>query len=326
MKLFAAGRTGVPISADGLVVQLIWEGVLLVIAAVLVVVALASAHGAHLTAIFDPVAYTGLVAAGLAFSLRTGTPNLAVGSIAAATGVLGAHLVSADGWSLWAAMAVAVLLATVTGLIAGLLVAALSVPAWAMSLAVAVLAQALASGISNGQPIPLRTGGSYPLTLWLIVLAVISLGGGALWLLPAVRTTLSATRNAGEPGQWAGLPAGLGAVVGLTGSSLLAGLGGVALATFLEVADPNAGGINLTLTALAAVLIGGVSVFGRRAGVAGTVLGVIIVESGIFILIVHDFSAFWVLALIGVLIVLGLGVSRALESITDATSGRRGAG
>ena len=61
-----------------------------------------------------------------------------------------------------------------------------------------------------------------------------------------------------------GLPAGLGAVVGLTGSSLLAGLGGVALTAYDGAANPTADGVGLTVTALAAVLIGGVSVFGRR--------------------------------------------------------------
>jgi hypothetical protein len=96
----------------------------------------------------------------------------------------------------------------------------------------------------------------------------------AAWLVPGVRTTLSATRNAREPGRWAGLPAGLGALAGLTGSSLLAGAGGVSMAIYLGAGDPSSGGINLTLTSLAAVLVGGVSVFGRRAGVLGTVLGV----------------------------------------------------
>ncbi len=133
-KLMTGGPAGAggTISADGLVVHLIWEGVLLVIAAVVTVAALASTRGATLTSVFDQVGYVGLVATGLAFSLRTGTPNLAVGSIATATGVLGAHLCTVDGWPLWGAMAMAVAGATVTGLIAGLLVAALSVPAWAI--------------------------------------------------------------------------------------------------------------------------------------------------------------------------------------------------
>jgi ribose/xylose/arabinose/galactoside ABC-type transport system permease subunit len=107
-------------------------------------------------------------------------------------------------------------------------------------------------------------------------------------------------------------------VVGLTGSSLLAAVGGVALTTFEGAADPITNGVGLTVTALAAVLIGGVSVFGRRAGVAGTMLGVVIVQSIAFWLTAEALSLNWYYVPIGGLVVLGLGVSRALESITDA--------
>jgi ribose/xylose/arabinose/galactoside ABC-type transport system permease subunit len=314
-----------PTPQDRVAVHLIWEGILLVLAAAFVGVALASTDGAHLADIFRPVGCLALVAAGLALSMRTATPNLAVGSIATATGVVGLHLVSANGWSLWVAMAVAVAMAVLVGLVTGLIVAGLSVPAWAATLAVALLMQAAVLGISNGQPIAYHVTGSYPSSLWLAVFAVVSIGGGAIWLSPVIRSTLSATRGAGDPGRWAGLPAGLGAVAGLTGSSLLAGVGGVALATYLGIGDPNSGGINLTLIALAAVLVGGVSVFGRRAGVLGTVLGVIIAQTMLFLVNVHAAAPYWVDVTIGGMLLLGLCVSRSLESIANALS-RRTAG
>jgi hypothetical protein len=63
-------------ASDRLAVHLIWEGVLLVIGGVLVGLALASTPEAHLADVVRPAGYIGLVAAGLALSLRTGTPNL----------------------------------------------------------------------------------------------------------------------------------------------------------------------------------------------------------------------------------------------------------
>jgi ribose transport system permease protein len=314
---------GEPVPEDRPVINLVWEGVLVIIAAGLVFAAVSSAHGAPVSAVFGPVGYLGLIAAGLALSLRTGTPNLAVGSIAIATGVFGAHLVTTDGWSLWGAMTLAVAVATAVGLVTGLVVAALSVPAWAATLGVAFLAQAAAGGISGERLVVLRGHVSYSTALWLTIFVVISAGGGVLWLNRRVRTSLSATRSIGEPGQWAGLTAGPGAVVGLTGSSLLAGLGGVALVINQSVADPEINAVGLTVTALAAVLIGGVSVFGRRAGVAGTILGVVIVQSISFMLTAHAVSLGWYYVPFGGLIVLGLGVSRALESITNAMTGQR---
>jgi ribose/xylose/arabinose/galactoside ABC-type transport system permease subunit len=308
---------------DRLAVHLIWEAILLGITVVLVIATLAGASHATFADILRPVASLGLVASGLALSLRTGTPNLAVGSIAAVTAVLGGHLATNDGWSLLGAMTLAVVIAGVIGLITGFVVAALSVPAWAATLAAAILVQSAGLGLAHDQIIPLRITGPYPTSQWLAIFVVVSVGGGALWLIPGVRTRLSTARNAAEPGRRTPMSAGLGAVVGLTGSSLLAGAGGAAMAILFGEADPLSGGLNLTVAALAAVLVGGVSVFGRRAGVTGTLFGAVIVSTVQLLIEIHGFSAAWLEVPIGGLIVLGLGVSRALESITDALNRQR---
>ena len=297
-------------------VSLIWDGVLLIITVAVVGAALATTHGAHLADIIRPVGYLGLIATGLALSLRTGTPNLAVGAIAGTTGVIGAHLAS-EGSSLMTAMVEAVAIATGAGLIAGLVIAALSVPAWAATLALAALAEAVALGISGGQLIALHASPNYPSGQWLAAFLAVSVVGGALWLVPGVRGALSKTRSAGEPGRWAGLGPGLGAVIGLAGSSLLAGAGGAAMATYELVAQPS-DGLNITLIAFAAVTVGGVSVYGRRAGVLGTALGVVVVQTVVFLVTVHTPSASWYYAAAGGLIVVGLVVNRVLESITEA--------
>lgn len=327
-RLFSANSAGIgeSVPPDRPLVHLVWEVVLLVVAAVLVLVAIGSSRGATLSNVFAPVGYIGLIATGLALSLRTGTPNLAVGNFALFTGALGVHLVSADGWSLWSAMTLAVVITIPIGLIAGVLVAALSVPAWALTLAIAFLLQSVSLGIAGPAGEFLRHAPTYSTTLWSVAFVVISAGGGVLWLSPAVRTLLSASRSASEPGQWAGLPAGLGAVVGLTGSSVLAGIGGVAFAIYQSSADPASQGIGLTVVALAAVLVGGVSVFGRRAGVAGTILGVIIAGSVNFILLVNSISSTWYYVPFVIMIVLGLGLSRALESLTDFFNRRQASG
>jgi ribose/xylose/arabinose/galactoside ABC-type transport system permease subunit len=310
-------RPAAPASLDRLAVHLIWEAILVGITVVLVIAALAGTSRMGFADILRPVAYLGLVASGLAFSLRTGTPNLAVGSIAAFTAVLGGHLATSDGWSLLGAMTLAVVIAGVIGLATGFVVAALSVPAWAATLAAAILVQSGALGLSHTGIVPLHVT-TYPTSQWLAIFVIVSVGGGALWLIPGVRTRLSGARNAAEPGRWTGMSAGLGAVVGLTGSSLLAGVGGAVMAIFFEEADPLSGGFNLTVAALAAVLVGGVSVFGRRAGVTGTLFGAVIVSTLQLLVEVHGFSPAWEEVPAGALIVLGLGVSRALESITNA--------
>src|SRR5579871_6862918 len=95
-----AGPAGLDqaVPADRPAVYLIWDGVLLAPAVVLAVLAYTTIPGAHFSVIFGPVGYLGLMATGLALSLRSASPNPAVGSIAIATGVLGTHFASADGW------------------------------------------------------------------------------------------------------------------------------------------------------------------------------------------------------------------------------------
>jgi ribose/xylose/arabinose/galactoside ABC-type transport system permease subunit len=308
-------------------VSLIWDGVLLIITVALVGAALATTHQAHLADITRPIGYLGLIATGFALSLRTGTPNLAVGAIAGTTGVIGAHLAT-EGSSVWAAMAEGVAIATGAGLIAGLVVAALSVPAWAATLALAALAESAALGISNvnGELIPLHVSGTYPAGQWIAAFVAVSVAGGLLWLVPGVRSALSKTRSAGEPGRWAGLGPGLGAVIGLAGSSLLAGAGGASMALYEQAAQPASNALNLTLIAFAATTVGGVSVYGRRAGVLGTVLGVVIVQTVVFLMTLHAVSVSWFDFAIGGLIAVGLGVNRVLESITEALNRRRAPG
>jgi D-xylose transport system permease protein len=62
-------------------------------------------------------------------------------------------------------------------------------------------------------------------------------------------------------------------------SSVMAGLGGIILASRLRSVDTGAGGGNLLLNAIAAAVIGGTSLFGGRGFVASAVLGALIISS-----------------------------------------------
>ncbi|MCO6005542.1 hypothetical protein NE236_11175 [Actinoallomurus purpureus] len=307
--------TAPPAERDRLAVHLVWEGFLAVIAVVLLVATVAMTSKGNLTFAFGQAGYLGLAATGLALSLRTASPNLAVGSIVAFTDVLAASLATKHGWGTPVAMITAVVLATVIGFVLGLVVVMLSVPAWAATFGAAALLQAVTLGLSGGTMIPVMSIGSYPTALWFGLFAVVSAGGGALWLVPGVRSRLGAGRGPRDPGRWDGLQSGLGTVAGLTGSSFLAGLAGVALLMRLRAAD-NVIGPYVITAAFAAVLLGGVSVFGRRAGVFGTLLGVTIVAIIGMLLAYNDVSS-WVTNLVtGLVVLVGLGVSRGLESIT----------
>jgi ribose/xylose/arabinose/galactoside ABC-type transport system permease subunit len=307
---------------EALVPHLVWEGVLLVVVIVLAVVVPLVGPAFAFSDLIARVGYLGLIASGLAFSFRTGTPNLAVGALAVSAGAIGAGLSAHSGWPALLAMLVGVIVVTVVGAVAGLLVAALSVPAWAVTIGVAVVVTAVTFSAGQGVVVPLQSVVEIPGSLWFLLFLLVSLGGAALWRVPGVRTALSASRPSADPARWAGFRAGIGALVGITVSSLLAGLGGVGYTIALRSSVPGSND-GLLWGSLAAVLIGGVSVFGRRAGIAGTVLGVVIVQIAQTVMALLGLSATWTSVVTGLLIIVGLGVSRGLESIGAGLAGGR---
>jgi ribose/xylose/arabinose/galactoside ABC-type transport system permease subunit len=292
--------------------HVVWEGVLLVFALVATALSVAQGHLFHGSGPWPQLAVYGTLAAGLALSLRTRTPNLAVASIASLSGVVYAVLLHAD-WPLGLAAAVAVLTALGFGLVLAVIVGLTGAPAWAVSLGGVALASTI--GLANGVTLrPILDGAISPewLTAFAALFVVGSLAGGALWLVPAVGSGLRATAIEGEPAPGIGRRL-LAALVGLGGSSLLAGLAGVLEAGRLTsvVFTSSQGDL---LFALGAVLLGGVSLTGRGGGIAGTVLAAYLLVTVQFLLI-YDGDPGWAAKFLPltVAILLGVLVSRLLD-------------
>ena len=310
-----------PGERDRLLPHLVWEGVLAVIAIVLLVGMAAMTPHQNLTVALDEAGYFGLLACGLAFSMRTGSPNLAVGFIVFFSSTLSAYLITGHGWSKPVAFLVAILLSALIGLILGVLVAVLSIPSWAVTLGGGVVIQAIVLAYTKNPIIQVDFTGGYPTALWYGLFFVLSAGGGALWLVPAVRRPLSAVREPGDPARWLGLRTGVGPIVGLTGSSFLAGLAAVPLLMRIQ-ASMSSTSTDITFT-LAAVLLGGVSVFGRRGGVLGTFLAVTILAVVQTLIVYNSGPAWTTILVIGLAALVGAGVSRAIESVTGGLNRTR---
>jgi ribose/xylose/arabinose/galactoside ABC-type transport system permease subunit len=303
-----------PARSRGLLAHLGWEAILLV--AVLGTAALVAATGVLVrgSSPWYTLATVGLLATGFALSLRTATPNLAVGAIAVLSGAIYAKLAQDGGSGLLAGIG-AVIIVLAIGLVLAVIVGLTSAPAWAVTLGGMAVAQAITFAILDGRTLPVGSGpsGTGTAVFWTLVFVAVSVGGGVLWQVPAVRKVLGANRTADDPVRFR--PAKLiGALAGIGGSSLLAGVSGVVLVTYLTAATQ--GGDNL-LFAAGAVLLGGVSAFGGRGGIAGTVLAttlLVFVNQG---LIQTDAPRWVVFYLPGALAILfGVVVGRLLEMLS----------
>src|SRR5690606_20327162 len=125
--------------------------------------------------------------------------------------------------------------AVVFGALLGLLTGLTSAPAWAVSLAGLAAAQAYAFMVAGPREMPVPRAAPEVLespAVWFAAFMVISIVGGVLFAIPAVRRSLSANRTTADPVRFGGGKL-LGALVGFVGSSLLGGLAG--LATTLQL-------------------------------------------------------------------------------------------
>lgn len=299
--------------------HLAWEVLL-----VLLVVAVGLAAGLR-TPLFQAgnlawqVGVIGLLATALALSLRTGAPNLAVGGIAGMVAVWYASLVNESGLAPAAAAAIMLVASLVFGLLLGVVAGLLSAPGWVVTVgALALTEAAMWMATDSLQVVPtemILTSWGW----WLGLFLIASLAGAVVCALPPVRDRLAAVR-AGEIRFRSGRL--LWTTVGLAGSSLLAGLAGLATIARTRAAVPDTRFLLLFL-ALGAVLIGGVSVYGGRGGIAGTVLGTVLVAEIATWLALEDlgYTRQWLqLLLIGVVILVGLVFGRVAEAIVPMTA------
>ncbi|WP_030161029.1 hypothetical protein [Glycomyces sp. NRRL B-16210] len=284
---------------DRLLFQFIWEGILVLLTAnALFQVYLnrddifgaefdLDAVGPHLTTVTALL----LIAAGLGLSLRLGAVNLAVPALPALVVTTPAVFITDN---LLVGLGATAAAAAVLAIVFTVLTAVLRLPAWLVGLATLLAIGASFTGLRElserlnaGEP----DSWSNPGALWLFVGAVaVSIAGGLIGLLPAVRDRFSAVKDAIEGTG----PRDGKSVFTLLGGTFLALLLG-ALAGFVPLAfglvpegafglpvvgsysvDMNAT-VWLTPIALIVVFLAGTSPWGRRGGVFATSLAAVAV-------------------------------------------------
>lgn len=257
-----------------------------------------------------------LLASSVAVSLRAAAPNLAAGAMAVGTGVFTGYLVDHNGLQLGANCAIAAGAAVAAGLLLGLLVVVLRAPAWAVSLGAAALLAAAVADLAGGQALALPAEPDLRRWAWVLFggAALLSIGGGAAGATPRIRAAIGRYRIDGDPAAARGGRAGAMVVGVLVLSALLAAASGLVSALQVHSATPGDGtGSLLVVTALAAALLGGTSVHGRRGGVFGTVLAASCLHLVLLWLSLGNVAQWIEVTVLGGAALLGLAVSRLIE-------------
>ncbi len=275
------------------------------------------------------VAIFGLLAIGMLLVILSGGIDLSVGSTLALCGVFAGFLLQgvelqALGVILympvWAVVICTLGMGALVGVVNGVLVAYLKVPAFVATLGTLYVARGVALLMTNGltfnnlrgRPEFGNTGfewlGFYRIAGVPISIFVLAATAIAVHLLltraPFGRWLYSTGGNA-RAAELSGVPVKSVQVWVYVLSGMCAAIAGLVLSSQLTSAGPTAG-TTYELTAIAAVVVGGASLMGGRGTVQGTLLGAFVIVYLGAGLVIIGVSSYWQTVFTGAVIVLAV--------------------
>jgi len=260
-----------------------------------------------------------IIAIGELLVILTAGIDLSVGSMVGLSGIVTAKVVfdtHGTVGALWAIL-LGLLAGALAGVINGTLVALLKMPPFIVTLGMLGVARGitlLATGGTTIQPLPTGfqkiAGGStlgVANLIWITIIIAIVVGF-ALRRTVWGRYVYAIGSNA-ESARLTGVPVRSVLISVYAVSGLLAGFGGILLASRLGNGVPTSGD-GYELQAIAACVIGGASLFGARGTALGALLGALIVgllNNGGTLL---NVDPFWLRIAIGALILIAVGLDQ----------------
>ncbi|WP_457302484.1 ABC transporter permease, partial [Phyllobacterium sp. P5_D12] len=233
---------------------------------------------ANLLNILRQVAIVGILAIGMTFVILTRGIDLSVGSILGLSVVIYAGLLETHSMAI--AIPLGLLVAMAAGLVNGLGVASAGIPPFIMTLGMLSFARGLAFLYTGGTPIPILNEAFYDLgndylfgipIPSLILLAILAVSAIILSLTAFGRSVYAIGSNE-EAARLSGVPVRLYKIIVYVIAGGVSGLAGLVYASQLSIGTPIAGQ-GYELDAIAAVVVGGTSLFGGKGSVGGTFLG-----------------------------------------------------
>ena len=270
----------------------------------------------NLSTIGANMAFIGLMAAAGTPLIIAGGLDLSVAAIAGLAGVIVA-LLRAEGLDIWAASLVALAAGAAAGLINGLIVTRFKLNPLIATLGTMSIISGLSMVMTGGLSKPLMdpafnwlgSGRVLGLPFPVVLMAAAFL---ALWVIlaktPFGRFVYASGGNP-EASLLMGVPVQRTLLILYILSGLSGAVAGVLLSAMLGAAAPNAAGQHL-LTIIAAIILGGTSLFGGRGSVWGTLVAVMILGTLNNGLTLMNVSSFWQDVTRGVVLLMAVGVDQ----------------
>jgi ribose transport system permease protein len=266
-----------------------------------------------------------LLAVGETFVICSGGIDLSVGAVLGFTGTAGAWVMThgfpgaggAAVGAVAAGFAAAIVLGAAFGLVNGFLVAWAGIPPFVVTLGTLGIATGFSYLLNNGQEISaigsVVTFGNTNLGGWVPVPVLITAVIAAWCGLLLAKTRFGAYTLSIGDNREAVIRAGINdrryllEIYALSG--LLAGVAGVLVMARLGAGSPDSGATD-NLNAIAAVVIGGASLFGGRGTIIGSVIGTGIISVLLTGLILVNVPPFWQEVVVGVVLIAAVYIDQ----------------
>jgi galactofuranose transport system permease protein len=238
-----------------------------------------------------------LLAVGMTVVIATAGIDLSVGSVMALAGTAGAlALVRHSGGGVWEAAGSALVIAALSGLLAGLLVVRLKLQPIIATLALLVVDRGIAMVISGGEKVRFESipfeavfhGSVLGLPSALVLAALVGAGVWMVLRFTVAGVWVEAVGGNAQAARTCGVPVGSVRTGAYILAGLCAGLAGLTACAEIKEADPAAMGMYLELDAIIAVVIGGTSLTGGRPMLLGSLIGAVLMQSLTITMQMHD--------------------------------------
>ncbi len=268
------------------------------------------------------IALIGILAVGEAFVILLGGIDLSVGSVYGLSGVIVALLcvppdptqqIPTLGWSIPVAVIVTLAICVGIGVIHGLFVSKFHMHGFLITLVTLGLARGIAVAITTGYPItgipddlqPLAQGSFLNLPIPFVILVVIAVVGIVFSRFTYIGRHIFAVGGNPEAARLSGIPIDRRIILCYCISSFCAGVVGIISAARLTEGHPSAGD-GAELTAIAACVLGGISLFGGQGSILGAFIGAMMMGALANAMIILKVSPYWQQVVLGIVLLIAI--------------------
>ena len=265
----------------------------------------------NLTNLLLQASTLGVMALGMTFVIIGAGIDLSVGGIPAIVSVLAIGLVVRGELPIWFALVVAIGVGIAVGVANGFAITRLGIAPLIATLCTLSITIGLAFAYSGGTsivPVPdfynlLRRANVFGIPINIIILLVLAVITHFVLTRTTFGRSLYAVGGNRQAAEMAGIRTKRIILLTYVISAVAASIAGVLFTARLASGSPQTG-IGIELTVIAAVVIGGTSLFGGRGNVLGTVLGAVLITMVTNAINLLGVPTAWDRVLLGVVIVI----------------------